>query len=133
MKEHECKPLFSSAMSKVQSSGSSGALSRKDCTTSFYRDNKNMLHQLASGCKCASALKKKKKASRIVEGYSWQKHIQDSALQAKHRPDCDAITSSCVTKKLTSEWHLSPELKPLGSASINTKIVCHVLTRVHTH
>lgn len=40
-----------------------------------------------------------------------------SPNQTQARLRCDH--AKCVTKMLRCEWHLSPDLKPLGSASIN--------------
>lgn len=51
--------------------------------------------------------------------------------QTQARLRCDH--AECVTKMLRTEWHLSPEPKPLGSASINTEIVCHTLVCMHAH
>lgn len=51
--------------------------------------------------------------------------------QTQARLRCDH--AECVTKMPKSEWHLSPELKRLDSASINTKIVFHMLKCMHAH
>lgn len=51
--------------------------------------------------------------------------------QTQARLRCDH--AECVTKMPKSEWHLSPELKRLDSASINTKIVFHMLKWMHAH
>lgn len=51
--------------------------------------------------------------------------------QTQARLRCDH--AECVTQILRSEWHLSPELKPLGSVSINTKIVSHTLIGIHIY
>ena len=49
--------------------------------------------------------------------------------QTQARLRCDH--AEWITKMKRSERHLLPELKPLGPASVNTKIVCHTLIRMH--
>lgn len=134
MKEQECKALFSSALGRLQSDGASTAwllfgLDKLHHELFFLRQDEHV-----------RSISLKLKACVCFRQKSWP---NGSKLHlTKTHPEMDVVFPSqtrarlrcdhaeCVTKMLRSEWHLSPELKTLGSVSINNQ---NCVSHAHMH